>query len=52
VVCAINKIKNGKDSQREIEALMEKTKKVSTKELSNKYFVSGIQLLFNFSKQH
>lgn len=30
---------------------MDRTKKVSVKDLNNKYFISGIQLLFNFSNQ-
>ena len=48
----MNKIKSGKDCHREIETLMDRTKKVSTKELNNKYFVSGIQLIFNLSMQN
>lgn len=54
VVSVINKIKSGKDCHKEIETLIDKTKKVSIKELNNRYFVSGIQLICNLSleKEH
>jgi hypothetical protein len=50
VVAIINKIKSGKDCHKEIEALVDRTKKVSMKELHNKYFVSGIQLISTLAR--
>lgn len=49
VVTVINKIKSGKECHKEIETLIDKTRKVSIKELNNRYFVSGIQLICNLS---
>lgn len=49
MVTVINKIKSGKECHKEIETLIDKTRKVSIKELNNRYFVSGIQLICNLS---
>ena len=42
VVAIINKIKSGKECHKEIETLIDRTRKISTKEMMNRYVVSGI----------
>ena len=45
VIGIMNKINSGKECQKEIETLLERTKKISNKEMMNRYFVSALHVI-------
>lgn len=51
VVGIINKINSGKECQKEIETLLDRTKKISIKEMMNRYFVSGLHVIYRLVKK-
>ena len=51
VVGIINKINSGKECHREIETLLERTRKISIKEMMNRYFVSGLHVIHRLAKE-
>lgn len=52
VIGIINKINSEKECQKEIETLLERTRKISVKEMMNRYFVSGLHVILRLVQRN
>lgn len=50
IVAILNKLENGKNCLRDFDGLVEKMNKITSKDLKNRYIVSGIKTIISVSE--